>query len=103
MDITEGDHVVMFYESANRDEAVFKDPESFDITRNPNPHVGFGGGGPHFCLGADLARVELRALFTRLAERVAAISAGEPRYLVSSGINSIDRMPVDVRRAGSLF
>lgn len=80
-----------------------KDPETFDITRSPNPHVGFGGGGPHFCLGANLARAELRALFTRLAERVAAITAGEPRYLVSSGINSIDRMPVEVRRAGSLF
>jgi cytochrome P450 len=103
VDIAKGDHVVMFYESANRDEAVFDDPETFDITRDPNPHVGFGGGGPHFCLGANLARAELRALFTRLAERVAAITAGEPRYLVSNGINGIDRMPVEVRPAGSLF
>jgi cytochrome P450 len=93
----------MFYESANRDEAVFDDPETFDITRNPNPHVGFGGGGPHFCLGANLARAELCALFTRLAERVATIRAGEPRYLMSSGINGIERMPVELRPSGSLF
>jgi cytochrome P450 len=101
--IAKGDHVVMFYESANRDEAVFDDPETFDITRNPNPHVGFGGGGPHFCLGANLARAELCALFTRLAERVATIRAGEPRYLMSSGINGIERMPVELRPSGSLF
>lgn len=96
VDIAEGDAVVMFYESANRDEAVFCDPERFDITRDPNPHVGFGGGGVHFCLGANLARVELRALFTRLAERVASIEVGEPSYLASSFFNGITRMPVKV-------
>ena len=73
MNIAEGDPVVMFYESANRDESVFRHAERFDITRSPNPHVGFGGGGVHFCLGANLARVELRALFSRLAARVASI------------------------------
>jgi cytochrome P450 len=103
VDIAKGDHVVMFYEAANRDEAVFDDPDTFDITRDPNPHVGFGGGGPHSCLGANLARAELSALFTRLAERVTTITAGEPHYLLSNGINGIDRMPVEVRRAGSLF
>jgi cytochrome P450 len=96
VDIAEGDPVVMFYESANHDESVFCDPERFDITRDPNPHVGFGGGGAHFCLGANLARVELRALFARLAERVTSIEVGEPSYLASSFFNGITRMPVRV-------
>jgi cytochrome P450 len=94
--ITEGDAVVMFYESANHDESVFSDPNGFDVTRTPNPHVGFGGGGPHFCLGANLARAQLRALFSRLAERAVSIECGEPDYLVSNFINGIKRMPVKV-------
>jgi cytochrome P450 len=96
VDIAEGDAVVMYYESANRDESVFQDPESFDITRNPNPHVGFGGGGPHFCLGSHLARLELSALFARLAERVTAIETGEPSYIVSDFFNGIKGIPVKV-------
>ena len=96
VDIVEGDAVVMYYESANRDESVFQDPENFDIMRNPNPHVGFGGGGPHFCLGAHLARLELSALFARLAERVTAIETGEPSYIVSDFFNGIKGMPVKV-------
>jgi cholest-4-en-3-one 26-monooxygenase len=92
--IAKGDAVVMFYESANRDETVFSDPDHFDITRNPNPHLGFGGGGAHFCLGANLARTQLRALFSRLSERVVAIEAGEPQYLKSNFVNGIKRMPV---------
>jgi cytochrome P450 len=94
--IAEGDAVVMFYESANHDDSVFSDPDRFDITRSPNPHVGFGGGGPHFCLGANLARAQLRSLFSRLAERVSSIECGEPDYLVSNFINGIKRMPVKV-------
>jgi cytochrome P450 len=94
--VAEGDAVVMFYESANYDESVFPDPNRFDVTRSPNPHVGFGGGGPHFCLGANLARAQLRALFSRLAERVSSIEIGEPDYLVSNFINGIKRMPVKV-------
>jgi cytochrome P450 len=86
----------MFYESANFDESVFLDPLRFDITRSPNPHVGFGGGGPHFCLGANLARAQLRALFSRLAAKVSSIECGEPDYLVSNFINGIKRMPVKV-------
>ena len=74
----------------------FQDPNQFDMTRSPNPHVGFGGGGPHFCLGANLARTQLRALFSRLAERVVSIESGEPDYLVSNFINGIKRMPVKV-------
>jgi cytochrome P450 len=94
--IAEGDAVVMFYESANVDETVFPDAYRFDITRRPNPHVAFGGGGVHFCLGANLARTQLRALFSRLAERVASIEAGEPDFLVSNFINGIKRMPASV-------
>lgn len=94
--IAEGDAVVMFYESANRDETVFDDPERFVITRDPNPHVAFGGGGPHFCLGANLARAELRAVFSRLADRVDAIEAGQPDHLTSNFVNGIKRMPVSV-------
>ena len=96
VEISEGDAVVMFYESANRDESVFEDPDRFDITRSPNPHVGFGGGGAHFCLGANLARAQLRALFARLSDRASTIEAGEPDFLVSNFINGIKRMPVTV-------
>ena len=61
--------MILLYPSANRDEAVFDDPYTFDIARNPNPHVAFGFG-PHFCLGASLARLELRMLFTHLTRRI---------------------------------
>ena len=94
--IAAGDAVVMFYESANRDESVFLAPDRFDISRSPNPHVGFGGGGPHFCLGASLARTQLRALFSRLSERVSTIEVGDPAYVVSNFVNSMKRMPVSV-------
>ncbi len=94
--IAEGDAVVMFYESANRDETVFEHPDRFDIARSPNHHVAFGGGGAHFCLGASLARAQLRALFTRLVERVATIEVGEVDYLTSNFVHGIKRMPVTV-------
>ena len=100
--ISEGDLVVLFYESANRDESVFESPERFDIGRDPNPHVGFGGGGAHFCLGANLARAQLRALFARLVERASSIEAGPPSYLVSNFSHGIKRMQVAVEaRQGS--
>ncbi|MFJ7155999.1 cytochrome P450 [Streptomyces sp. NPDC101118] len=70
-----GDKVVLYYASANRDEAVFPDPDAFDITRSPNPHLGFGGGGPHFCLGAHLAKVEMKALFHELLTRPVGLRA----------------------------
>jgi cytochrome P450 len=94
--ITGGDAVVMFYESANRDEAVFDDPFRFDIGRDPNPHIAFGGGGPHFCLGANLARAQLRAIFARLADRVETFEAGEPAFLTSNFIHGVKRMNVVV-------
>jgi cholest-4-en-3-one 26-monooxygenase len=93
--IAEGDKVVVFYSSANHDEAVFADPYAFDIGRDPNPQIGFGGGGPHFCLGAHLARLELRALFETLLARMPNITqVGEARRLRSNFINGIKEMPV---------
>jgi len=87
-----GEKVVMFYWSANRDEDVFADPLAFDITRDPNPHLGFGGPGPHFCLGAHLARREITAIFRELLRRVPQIKAGPPDLLHSNFINGIKHM-----------
>jgi cholest-4-en-3-one 26-monooxygenase len=93
--IREGDAVVMLYASANRDESVFADPFRFDVTRNPNPHVTFGGGGPHFCLGANLARLEMRILFDELLARVDTIElVGEVTRLRSNFIHGIKKLPV---------
>jgi cytochrome P450 len=77
-----GDKVVLFYGAANRDPRVFDDPETFDVRREPNPHVGFGGPGPHFCLGAHLARRELAIVFRQLFTRLPDIEpSGPPDYL----------------------
>jgi cytochrome P450 len=89
----EGDKVVLFYWAANRDESVFTDPVRFDITRSPNPHVGFGAAGPHFCLGAHLARREITAMLRELMIRVPTIrSAAEPDRLLSNFINGIKHL-----------
>ena len=88
-----GDKVVLYYYSANRDEQVFSDPERFDITRSPNPHIGYGAAGPHFCLGAHLARRELTVMLRELLTRVPDITAGEPDRLLSSFVNGIKRLP----------
>lgn len=91
---TAGDKALLFYASANRDEAVFADPDRFDVTRSPNPHVGFGGPGPHFCLGAHLARREITAMFRALHRRAPGIHAtAEPRRLVSDFLNGIKSLP----------
>ncbi len=93
--IAAGDKVVVFYASANRDEAVFAEPDQFDVGRDPNPHIGFGGGGPHFCLGRHLAALELRVLLQALTERLPGIRLdGEPSRLRSNFINGIKHMPV---------
>jgi methyl-branched lipid omega-hydroxylase len=92
----EGDKVVLWYGSANRDEKVFVDPHRFDIARTPNEHVGFGGPGPHFCLGANLARREIRVLFDRILHRLPDLEiTGEPDRLQSNFINGIKRMPCE--------
>ena len=81
----EGDRFILFYGAANRDPRVFPDPEHFDVRRNPNPHVGFGGPGPHFCLGAHLARRELGIAFRQLFQRLPDIEpVAPPEYLVPS-------------------
>ncbi|MEU9886034.1 cytochrome P450 [Sphaerisporangium sp. NPDC051011] len=85
-----GGKVVLFYGSANRDEEVFPDAGRFDITRKPNPHVGFGGPGPHFCLGANLARQEIKIMYRELFTRLPGIrSVGEPELLLSNFDNSV--------------
>jgi cholest-4-en-3-one 26-monooxygenase len=93
--IKAGEKISLWYISANRDESVFDDPFRFDITRDPNPHIAFGGGGPHFCLGAQLARLEIRLLFEELAARVPRLEAlGEPERLRSNFIGGIKHLPV---------
>ncbi len=92
----EGDRCVLFYWAANRDESVFTDPGRFDITRSPNPHVGFGAAGPHFCLGAHLAKREITVMLRELMSRVPTIRASaEPDRLLSSFINGIKRLPCE--------
>jgi cytochrome P450 len=89
-----GDKLLLYYWSANRDEAVFENPDVFDITRDPNPHVGFGGPGPHFCLGAHLARREITVMFRELFAKAPSIrAAGEPDRLLSNFINGIKHLP----------
>ncbi len=93
--IAEGDKVTMWYASANRDEEKFDNPWRFDVTRNPNHHVGFGGGGVHFCLGANLARREIAVVFEELRNRIPDIAVTEePAMLLSSFIHGIKRLPV---------
>lgn len=93
--LREGDKVILYYGSANRDAAVFDDPDRFDVRRTPNPHVGFGGPGPHFCLGAHLARRELAVMLRELYTRLPDLDlAGDPVQLRSSFINGIKSLPV---------
>jgi cholest-4-en-3-one 26-monooxygenase len=93
--IREGDKVVVFYGSANRDERAINDPYRFDIARDPNPHLGFGGGGPHFCLGSHVARLNLAVLFETILDRMPDIRpAGPVRRLRSNFINGLKELPV---------
>jgi cytochrome P450 len=93
-EFSQGDKVVLWYWSGNRDEAVFTDPQVFDIGRTPNEHIGFGGPGPHFCLGAHLARREMTVMFSELLRRLPDIHAtAEPARLRSGFINGIKHLP----------
>jgi cytochrome P450 len=92
--ISEGDKLAMVYLAANRDEDHFVDPYKFDVRRDPNPHVGFGGPGPHFCLGAHLARREILVMFRELFDRLPDIEAtGPPELLLSSFIHGVKHLP----------
>jgi cytochrome P450 len=97
-DLAEGTKLILFYGAANRDPRAFNDPESFDVRRDPNPHVGFGGPGPHFCLGAHLARREVSVIFQEIFNRLPDIEVtGEPVPLDAAGIplvGGIKRLPV---------
>jgi cholest-4-en-3-one 26-monooxygenase len=94
-DIAKGDRLVMFYSSANRDPEVFEEPEKFDIMRDPNPHLGFGGTGAHYCLGANLARVEIDLIFNAIADVMPDIhKVEEPRRLRAGWINGIKELKV---------
>lgn len=96
--IRKGDRVGIFYASANHDPEVFTDPDAFDITRDPNPHLGFGGGGPHFCLGKSLAVLEINLIFGAIADALPDLTlAGDPRRLRSAWINGVKELQV---RAG---
>ena len=98
--IKSGDKVSLWYISANRDEDIFADPFKFDITRSPNEHVAFGGGGAHFCLGASLARMEINILLEELTRRVQSIERiGEVKRLRSNFINGIKHLPVRMQPA----
>lgn len=95
VEIKEGEHVVMWYCSANRDPAEFKDPGKFDILRSPNNHLGFGAGGAHFCLGNSLARQMLSSVLTEIYTRIPDITlSGEPDFQINNFIHGVHAMPV---------
>lgn len=91
--IRAGDKVAMFYASGNWDPQVFEEPDRLDLSRDPNPHLGFGGGGQHYCLGTHVARAQLRALFGELLRELPQIEAGEPEFLAGSFIHGIRALP----------
>ncbi|OBG37285.1 cytochrome [Mycobacterium alsense] len=91
--IRAGEKVVMFYSSGNWDTDAFERPDRFDLSRSPNPHLGFGGGGVHFCLGAHVARAQLRAIVGELLRQLPDIQAGEPSYVAGNFIHAIRSMP----------
>jgi cytochrome P450 len=104
-EVAAGDKVVLFYNSANRDETVFEDPYRFDLGRAPNPHLTFGGGGPHHCVGAHLARLEIRIMFEELFHRLPDIRlSGEPISMHSMFFNGVKALPCEFvprpRRSG---
>lgn len=102
--LKEGDKVSIWYVSANRDEDVFTDPFRFDVTRSPNDHIAFGGGGPHHCLGANLARMEMKLFFEELTRRVPHVEpTGDAVRLRSNFIGGIKHLPVRFEAAGKVM
>ena len=95
--IRAGEKVALFYCSGNRDESVFDQPGEFILSRSPNHHVGFGGGGVHFCLGSSVAKTQLRALFTELLTRVPDIEIGEPQWLPNQFVHGVKALPARIR------
>jgi cytochrome P450 len=99
-EIAEGDKVVMYYGSANRDPRAFEDPDVLDVTRWPNEHVAFGGGGPHFCLGARLGRSEIHAMLREILTRMKGLRiAQQPEWLASTFISGVKHLPVEFEPA----
>jgi cytochrome P450 len=96
MRISAGDKVALFYESGNRDETVWPDPWQFDLSRPLTPHLGFGGGGVHYCLGNGVAKAQLKALFHQILTKIPNIEVGEPRQLPSDFINGVISLPVRI-------
>jgi cytochrome P450 len=92
-EINAGDWVMLMYSSGNRDERTFTNPNAFDIRRRPNPHVAFGGGGPHFCMGAFLAKMQLEAFFRELIFRAPTLRVGEPAYLTGNFVRAVKSLP----------
>ena len=91
--VREGEWVLMMYSSGNRDERAFANPHEFDITREPNAHVGFGGGGPHFCMGAFLAKMQLEAIFRELVHRAPTLRVGDPEFLTGNFVHAVKSLP----------
>jgi len=95
--IRKGDWLALIYCSGNRDEKVFGNPDTFDITRDPNSHIGFGGGGPHACMGNLMAKKQLRAILEQLLLRAPGLEVGDPEYLVGDFVRAVKRMPYTLR------
>lgn len=95
-EISKGEWVAMIYSSGNRDERIFDDPHVFDLSRSRNPHIGFGGGGPHFCMGNFVAKMQLSHLFRELFTRVPDLQVGEPEPLVGNFVRAVKRMPCTI-------
>ncbi|KQS00403.1 cytochrome [Williamsia sp. Leaf354] len=91
--IKAGEWLLLLYPSGNRDDEVFDDPDTFDLTRSPNPQLGFGGGGPHYCMGAFLAKTQLRELFGQLLSRAPGLTLGDPEYLVGNFVHAVRSLP----------